>query len=134
MHVCDISYYNFDCTPPPPYKKIKLERWYHFNVKLFWCLHKWFPAKLCTSGSFILIRASCNLFFLNLWSQGYSDGICFRKFDGDSLAFYRIYKKKLTLQKSEFLWDMILQNWNIYLVRLTDFLNQMLQLKVDFKI
>lgn len=29
---------------------------------------------------------------------------------------------------------MILQNWNIYLVRLTDFLNQILQLKVDFKI
>lgn len=26
---------------------------------------------------------------------------------------------------------MILQNWNIYLVRLTDFLNQILQLKVD---
>lgn len=42
--------------------------------------------------------------------------------------------KKLTLQKSEFLWDMILQNWNIYLGRLTDFLNQILQLKVDFKI
>lgn len=29
---------------------------------------------------------------------------------------------------------MILQNWNIYLVRLTDFLNQILQLKVDSKI
>lgn len=29
---------------------------------------------------------------------------------------------------------MILQNWNIYLGRLTDFLNQILQLKVDFKI
>lgn len=29
---------------------------------------------------------------------------------------------------------MILQTWNIYLVRLTDFLNQILQLKVDFKI
>lgn len=42
--------------------------------------------------------------------------------------------KKLTLQKSEFHWDMILQNWNIYLGRLTDFLNQILQLKVDFKI
>lgn len=26
---------------------------------------------------------------------------------------------------------MILQNWNIYLVRLTDFLNKILQLKVD---